>query len=96
MDTVSARGRRRWRASLRRTLFFGLTFLTAAGATALLLDVLEANGLTGIELLGLALFFCLFTWIAAALWTAIAGFAIRLAGGMARASIRARSAGGSS
>jgi len=81
MDTVSARGRRRWRASLRRTLFFGLTFLTAAGATALLLDVLEANGLTGIELLGLALFFCLFTWIAGALWTAIAGFAIRLAGG---------------
>jgi membrane glycosyltransferase len=65
---------------LRRSLFFGLTLLTAGCATALLLDVLQANGLSGIELLGLLLFFGLFTWIAAAFWTAIAGFAVRLAG----------------
>jgi membrane glycosyltransferase len=74
------RSRTRWPAIWRRTLFFGLTFLTSGIAGALLLDVLEANGLTGTELLGLALFCALFTWIAGALWTAIAGFAIRLAG----------------
>jgi membrane glycosyltransferase len=71
----------RWRGPVRRTLFFGLTFLTAVGASALLLDVLEANELTGVEVLGLVLFFSLFTWIAGALWTAIAGFGVRLAGG---------------
>jgi membrane glycosyltransferase len=68
------------RARLRRISFFGLTFLTAAGATALMLDALRANGLSAAELLGLILFFCLFTWIAGALWTAIAGFGVRLAG----------------
>ena len=72
--------RTRWRGHVRRTLFFGLTFLTAVGASALLLDVLEANGLTTVEILGLLLFFALFTWIAGALWTAIAGFAVRLVG----------------
>ena len=70
----------RWRVWVRRTLFFGLTFLTAGCASALLLDVLQANGLKGIELLGLLLFFALFTWIAGALWTAIAGFVVRLTG----------------
>jgi membrane glycosyltransferase len=70
-----------WRGRVRRTLFFGLTFLTSLGASALLLDVLEANGLTGVEIVGLVLFFSLFTWIAGALWTAIAGFGVRLAGG---------------
>ncbi|MBV8144599.1 MAG: glucans biosynthesis glucosyltransferase MdoH [Gammaproteobacteria bacterium] len=69
-----------WTLRLRRALFFGLTFLTSAAATALLLDVLEANGLTAIEVVGLVLFFGLFTWIAGALWTAIAGFAMQLAG----------------
>jgi membrane glycosyltransferase len=81
MDTVN-RGRTgaRWRTAVRRTLFFGLTFLTSIGASALLFDVLQANGLSGVELVGLALFFGLFTWIAGALWTAIAGFFVRLAG----------------
>ena len=69
-----------WRGAVRRTLFFGLTFLTSIGASALLFDVLQANGLSGVELLGLTLFFGLFTWIAGALWTAIAGFFVRLAG----------------
>jgi membrane glycosyltransferase len=80
MDTLNNGRWSKWRVRLRRTLFFGLTFLTAIGASALLLDVLEANGLSGIELVGLALFFMLFTWIAGALWTAIAGFGVRLAG----------------
>ena len=65
---------------LRRTLFFGLTFLTAGGATALMVDALQANGLTTSELVGLVLFYCLFAWIAGACWTAIAGFVIRVAG----------------
>ena len=83
MDALSSgwsRSQMRWHARLRRTLFFGLTFLTAGCASALLLDVLQANRLSGIELLGLLLFFALFAWIASSFWTAIAGFAIRLAG----------------
>ena len=76
MESVSAT----WQVRLRRTLFFGLTLLTSAAATGLLLDVLEANGVTWVEVLGLGLFFGLFTWIAGALWTAIAGFAVQLAG----------------
>ena len=79
MDALNDR-RYRWQVRVRRTLFFGLTFLTAGAATALLLNVLEANGVSGIEVVGLVLFFGLFTWIAGALWTAIAGFAMRLAG----------------
>jgi len=72
--------RRRWQLRLRRALFFGLTVLTSAAATALLLDVLEANGLGGIEVVGLVLFCGLFTWITGALWTGIAGFVMRLTG----------------
>ena len=83
MDALSegwSTSRMRGQVRLRRTLFFGLTFLTAGCASALLLDVLQANGLSGTELLGLVLFFALFAWIASAFWTAIAGFAIQLAG----------------
>ena len=72
--------RPRWRIWLRRAAFFGLTFLTAGAASALLLDVLQANGLTGLELVGLLLFFGLMTWISGSLWTSIAGFVIQLAG----------------
>ena len=73
MDALSSgwsRSQMRWHARLRRTLFFGLTFLTAGCASALLLDVLQANRLSGIELLGLLLFFVLFAWIASSFWTA--------------------------
>ncbi len=84
MDTVSGEGARaglpRWRLLVRRTLFFSLTAASACGASALLLDVLMANGVTALELLGLLLFFGLFFWISGALWTAIAGFAIQLIG----------------
>jgi len=79
MDALSCSGSRvRPHVRLRRTLFFGLTLLTAGCASALLLDVLQANSLSGIELLGLLLFFALFAWIA--FWSAIAGFAISLVG----------------
>ena len=81
MDALSwSHSRLRWHVRLRRTLFFGLTFLTAGCASALLLDVLQANSLSGIELVGLLLFFALFAWIASAFWTAIAGFAMQLLG----------------
>jgi membrane glycosyltransferase len=65
----------------RRVLFFGFTFMSAILATLLMLDILNANGLTLAEHLALPLFFILFTWIAGAFWTAIAGFVIRLRGG---------------
>src|SRR5205085_2013264 len=58
----------------------GWTLLTAGCASALLLDVLQANSLSGIELVGLLLFFALFAWIASAFWSAIAGFAVQLLG----------------
>jgi membrane glycosyltransferase len=80
---VALRGAQRaWRRQtvVRRGALLCLTLLTAGCASALLLDVLEANGTNGVELLGLALFFALFTWISLSLWTAIAGFVIRLAG----------------
>jgi len=48
----------------RRVLFFGSTFMSAILATLLMLDILNANGLTLAEHLALPLFFILFTWIA--------------------------------
>jgi membrane glycosyltransferase len=70
-----SRARRR-----RRAAFFGLTFLTSGLATFLFEDILSANGLSPLEAASLVLFFGLFTWIAGAFWTAIAGFVIRLVG----------------
>lgn len=67
-------------ARQRRALFFGLTFLSAVMACMLMLDIVKANGLTPAERLALPLFFVLFTWIAGAFWTAVAGFTIRLIG----------------
>jgi membrane glycosyltransferase len=64
----------------RRALFFGLTLLSAVLASMLMFDILNANGLTFPERMALGLFFLLFTWIAGAFWTAIAGFIIRLTG----------------
>ncbi len=64
----------------RRALFFGLTFSSAILASMLMLDILNANGLTFPERIALVLFFTLFTWISGAFWTAIAGFIIRLSG----------------
>jgi membrane glycosyltransferase len=83
MDALSdarSQSRLRWRVRLRRTWFFGLTLLSAAAASALLFNALQANGLSVGEVLGLLLFFGLFTWIAGSFWTSIAGFAVRLAG----------------
>jgi membrane glycosyltransferase len=67
--------------SRRRLLFFGMTFGSGILASLLMLDILRANSLTVLEALSLVLFFGLFTWIAGAFWTAVAGFIIRLKGG---------------
>jgi membrane glycosyltransferase len=64
----------------RRTLFFGLTLLTALAGGQLMLEVLRADGLSWLELAGLIMFMVLFTWIAGAFWTAVAGFVVRLVG----------------
>jgi len=74
---------RRWRRAghWRRALFLSLTLLTAAAATAMMCDILAANGLTGLKWAGLVLFYILFVWITGAFWTAIAGFVVRLRGG---------------
>jgi membrane glycosyltransferase len=72
--------RLRWAALWRRALFFALTLLTAAAATAMMRDILRANGLTGLERVGLVLFYVLFVWITGAFWTALAGFLVRLRG----------------
>ena len=71
------RGKARW----RRTLFFGLTLLTASAATAMMWDILQANGLNNLDRAGLALFFVLFLWISSSFWSAMIGFAVRLHGG---------------
>ncbi len=68
-------------ARRRRLLFFGLTLTSSLLASLLMLDILRANSLTVLEAMSLVLFFGLFTWIAGAFWTAIAGFVIRLKGG---------------
>jgi membrane glycosyltransferase len=64
----------------RRSLFFGLTLLTSLAGGLLMLDVLRASGLSGLNIAGLVMFTALFTWIAGAFWTAMAGFVIRLIG----------------
>ncbi|MGH8258630.1 MAG: hypothetical protein ACREUG_02960, partial [Steroidobacteraceae bacterium] len=70
----AGRARRR-----RRAAFLGLTFATSGFATFLFEDILSTNGLSPLEAASVVLFFALFTWISGAFWTAIAGFAIRLA-----------------
>jgi membrane glycosyltransferase len=70
----------RRQALWRRSAFFSLTFLTAATGGFLMFDILRANGLGPLELAGLVLFVLLFVWISGAFWTAVAGFAVRLAG----------------
>jgi len=66
------------RVHLRRAVFFGLTLLTSGLASLTFEDILSADGLAPLEAVALVLFFVLFTWIAGAFWTAVAGFVIRL------------------
>jgi len=75
-----ALNRLRWAAIWRRSLFFGLTFLTSLSASALMADILRTNGFTPWEKASLIVFFVLVTWITGAFWTAVAGFVIQLIG----------------
>ncbi len=68
-------------ARRRRVLFFSLTLLTAAAATAMMWDILQANGLNKLDWAGLTLFFVLFVWISSSFWSAVVGFVVRLRGG---------------
>jgi len=70
----------RWQPVWRRCVFFGLTLSTALAGGQLMLEVLRANGLSGFKVAGLIMFMALFTWIAGAFWTAVAGFLVRLIG----------------
>jgi membrane glycosyltransferase len=64
--------------ALRRTLFFGLVLLTTCVGTNMMLEILQANGLTDIEMAILVLFAVTFGWITIALWTAMIGFVLQL------------------
>ena len=81
MDAGASPQARKRAARRRRLLFFSLTLGSGLLASLLMLDILRANTLTVLEALSLVLFFGLFTWIAGAFWTAIAGFIICLRGG---------------
>jgi membrane glycosyltransferase len=81
MDAGPSRQALQHTARRRRLLFFGLTLTSSLLASLLMLDILRANSLTVLEAMSLVLFFGLFTWIAGAFWTAVAGFIIRLKGG---------------
>jgi membrane glycosyltransferase len=77
---VSAERSLHAQAVWRRSLFFGLTFGTALTGGLLMYDVLQANGLSALDVAGLVMFTALFTWISGAFWTAVAGFVVRLIG----------------
>jgi membrane glycosyltransferase len=64
---------------IRRVLFFSLVLLTTCAGASMMLDILRANGVTLIEAVILPVFTVTFCWIAAAFWTAMAGFILRLA-----------------
>jgi membrane glycosyltransferase len=70
----------RHQALWRRSLFFGLTFLTALIAGLLMLDILKVNGQTALNCVALPLFVVLFGWISGAFWAAVIGFVVRLIG----------------
>jgi len=70
----------RWHARLRRTLFFQLTFLTLAVRARCCGLFCRRTVWRRIELLGLTALFFSVCLDCQPFWTAIAGFAIRLAG----------------
>ncbi len=81
----------RRQAIWRRSLFFGLTLLSALAGGVLMLDIVRAAGLSTLQVSGLVMFTALFTWISGAFWTAVAGFVVRLRGRDAAALAATRS-----
>ncbi|MCP1675972.1 membrane glycosyltransferase [Natronocella acetinitrilica] len=65
-------------ARLRRALFICLVLATSGYGAATLYVILRGNGMSGLQLVALGLFTLVFTWIALAFWTALAGFVLNL------------------
>ncbi|MDQ5908298.1 MAG: rane glycosyltransferase [Pseudomonadota bacterium] len=66
--------------TLRRMVFFTLVALTSLIALGLMVSVFQTNGLSPMELLLLALYTILFSWICVSFWTAFMGFWVILFG----------------
>lgn len=64
----------------RRGVFFGAVAGTAVLGTAMMLDIVRAEGLTALELVILGLFVPTFGWISLSFWNATIGFVLNLAG----------------
>ena len=63
-------------APLRRWLFFGLVASTALIGIGMMLDIMRGGGITGLEVVILALFAVTFSWIAIPFWNAVIGFTL--------------------
>ena len=63
-------------APLRRWLFFGLVASTALIGIGMMLNIMWGNGITGLEVVILALFAVTFCWIAIPFWNAVIGFVL--------------------
>ena len=68
------------RVRARRWLFAGLIAATALTGIAMMLDIMRAGGLTGLEVVILGLFAVTFGWIAIPFWNAVVGFALSVLG----------------
>ncbi len=64
----------------RRWLFGGLIAATALIGIAMMLDIMRAGGLTGLEVVILVLFAATFSWIAVPFWNAVIGFVLTVLG----------------
>lgn len=64
----------------RRWLFAGLIAATALIGIAMMLDIMRAGGVTGLEVVILALFAATFSWIAIPFWNAVIGFGLTASG----------------
>ena len=64
----------------RRWLFAGLIAATALVGIAMMLDIMRSGGVTGLEVVILALFAATFSWIAIPFWNAVIGFGLAASG----------------
>jgi membrane glycosyltransferase len=80
--TLPSRSHEYWRAAatFRRVVLLGLVVSQTYVATHLMAQVLPYQGRRPLEIAILTLFAILFGWVSAGFWTAIAGFALVVAG----------------
>lgn len=81
--THSSESRGAWHraGAMRRSVLLALIMAQTALASYFMTGVLPYNGGEPLEIALLALFAVLFAWVSAGFWTAMAGFAVLLAGG---------------